>query len=157
MLSTLFLLAAVPVVPAGEVFTCTPVSVWDGDGPVWCAEGPHVRLAGIAAREMDGSCRSNQPCPDATAALARDALVRLIGVPTGRSMEGHVLLKGPLCGAPQSATALGIGLRLGVYLRWAVMYPVPWSEEAGRCAGIATGGGIWASGDPTSKTVHSRP
>ena len=92
MLSTLLLLAAAPVVPAGEVFTCTPVRVWDGDGPVWCAEGPHVRLAGIAAREMDGSCRSNQPCPDATAAQARDALVRLIGVPTGRSMEGHVLL-----------------------------------------------------------------
>ena len=44
MLSTFLLLVAVPVVPAGEVFTCTPVSVWDGDGP-------RVRLAGIAARE----------------------------------------------------------------------------------------------------------
>ena len=92
MFSAFLLLVAVPVVPAGQDFTCTPVRVWDGDGPVWCAEGPHVRLAGIAAREMDGSCRSNQPCPDATAAQARDALVRLIGVPTGRSMEGHVLL-----------------------------------------------------------------
>lgn len=40
MFSALLLLAAVPVVPAGEIFTCTPVSVWDGDGPVWCAEGP---------------------------------------------------------------------------------------------------------------------
>ena len=93
MLSALLLLASAPVVPAGEVFTCTPVSVWDGDGPVWCAEGPHVRLAGIAAREMDGSCRSNQPCPDATAAQARDALAGLLGVPTGRSMEGHVLVR----------------------------------------------------------------
>ena len=95
MLSTLLLLASVPVVPAGEVFTCTPVRVWDGDGPVWCAEGPHVRLSGVAAREMDGSCRSNQPCPDATTAQARDALVGFLGVPTGRSMEGHVLLNGP--------------------------------------------------------------
>jgi len=69
--------------------------VWDGDGPIWCAEGPHVRLAGIAAREMDGSCRSSQPCPDANAVLARDALVGFLGVPTGRSMEGHVLLNGP--------------------------------------------------------------
>ena len=32
MLSALLLLAAVPVVPAGEVFTCTPASMWDGDG-----------------------------------------------------------------------------------------------------------------------------
>jgi hypothetical protein len=63
--------------------------------PIWCAEGPHVRLAGIAAREMDGSCRSNQPCPDATAAQARDALVGYLGVPTGRSIEGHVLVEGP--------------------------------------------------------------
>jgi endonuclease YncB( thermonuclease family) len=35
---------------AGAAFTCTPVRVWDGDGPIWCAEGPKVRLAGIAAR-----------------------------------------------------------------------------------------------------------
>ena len=32
-------------------------------------------------------------------------------------------------------------------LRWAVMYPVPWSEEAGHCAGIATGAGMRVSGD----------
>ena len=51
------------------------------------------------------------------------------------------------CAAPQSATALEIGLRLGVCPRWAVMYPVPWSEEAGRCAGIATGAGMSVSGD----------
>jgi endonuclease YncB( thermonuclease family) len=94
MIGTLALLA-VNVVPAGQEFTCTPVRVWDGDGPVWCSEGPRVRLAGIAARELDGSCRVNQPCPDAPAVEARDALVKLIGVPTGRSMEGHVLVKGP--------------------------------------------------------------
>ena len=40
------LLLAVTVVPAGEEFTCTPTRVWDGDGPVWCAEGPRIRLAG---------------------------------------------------------------------------------------------------------------
>ena len=107
MFSALLLLAAAPVVPAGQPFTCTPVRVWDGDGPVWCAEGPHVRLAGIAAREMDGSCRSNQPCPDASAAQARDALVRLLGVPTGRSMEGHVLLKGPAMHCTSDGNGVG--------------------------------------------------
>jgi endonuclease YncB( thermonuclease family) len=62
---------------------------------VWCKEGPRIRLAGIAAREIDDSCRSNQPCPTAGGAEARDALVKLIGAPTGRSLEGHVLVAGP--------------------------------------------------------------
>jgi endonuclease YncB( thermonuclease family) len=57
----LFLGAA--IVPAGQTFDCAPVRVWDGDGPVWCAEGPRIRLSGIAAREIGGICRSNQPCP----------------------------------------------------------------------------------------------
>ena len=41
---------AASIVAAGQTFTCTPTHVWDGDGPIWCAEGPHVRLSGIAAR-----------------------------------------------------------------------------------------------------------
>ena len=89
------LLLAVSVVPTGDEFTCTPTRVWDGDGPVWCAEGPRVRLAGIAAREIDDSCRPNQPCPTASGAEARDALVKLIGTPTGGSQQGHVLVTGP--------------------------------------------------------------
>jgi endonuclease YncB( thermonuclease family) len=88
-------LLATIFIPAGQAFVCTPVRVWDGDGPIWCAEGPHVRLAGIAAREMDGTCRDNQPCPDADAMEARDALVRLIGVSVGQSSEGHILVSGP--------------------------------------------------------------
>lgn len=86
---------AAPVVPAGTRFQCTPVAVWDGDGPIWCAEGPKLRLAGVAAREMDGSCRSGQPCPSATAEAARDALVRLLGGPTGRLEHGHIAVRGP--------------------------------------------------------------
>jgi endonuclease YncB( thermonuclease family) len=93
MIAALLVLAA--VVPAGQTFTCTPTRVWDGDGPVWCAEGPRVRLAGIAAREIDGTCRDGQPCPAADAVEARDALVGLIGVATGRSPTGHVLVTGP--------------------------------------------------------------
>ena len=89
------LLAAHVVVPAGQTFRCTPTRVWDGDGPVWCAEGPRLRIAGIAARESDGSCRINQPCPAATAKQARDALVAIVGIPLGTAPEGHVLVKGP--------------------------------------------------------------
>jgi endonuclease YncB( thermonuclease family) len=83
------------LVPAGEVFTCTPTAVWDGDGPIWCEEGTRIRLAGIAAREMDGSCSQGHPCPEASATSARDALVRLIGQPTGIGPHGHITVTGP--------------------------------------------------------------
>lgn len=95
MILELILAAQIAIVPAGEEFTCTPTRVWDGDGPIWCAEGPRIRLAGIAAREMDGTCRNNQPCPDVSAWEARDALVNLVGKQTGRSPEGHVMVTGP--------------------------------------------------------------
>lgn len=101
------LLAAATVIPAGQEFTCTPTRVWDGDGPIWCEEGPRIRLSGIATREMDGTCRSNQPCPDASAEEARDALVRLVGRPTGRSQQGHVLVTGP------AMTCMSVGSGVG--------------------------------------------
>lgn len=124
------------VVASGLSFTCTPTAVYDGDGPIWCAEGPKIRLAGIAAREMDGTCRSNQPCPKAGAADARNHLAALVGKPIGRRPEGHILVKGaPLrCvsegngrGSRTAAwcqTAQGVDLscamvRSGMALRWA--------------------------------------
>ena len=130
------LFAAVNIVPAGQTFTCTPVRVWDGDGPLWCAEGPRVRLAGIAAREMDGTSRSNQPCPPATATQARDALVRSVGLQTGWSSEGHALVRGPTmrchsegngrgdrtaawCYSPKSGDVSCTMVRSGTVLRWA--------------------------------------
>ena len=88
-------LLAASIVASGQTFTCTPTHVWDGDGPVWCAEGPHLRIAGIAAREMDGTCRTNQPCPAASAIEARDALVQLMGGARGTISTGHVVVKGP--------------------------------------------------------------
>jgi endonuclease YncB( thermonuclease family) len=95
MFFSILIALQVAVVPAGQSFECTPTRVWDGDGPIWCTEGPRIRLSGIAAREIDGTCRQNQPCPEADAEEARDALVRLVGRPTGRANEGHVLVEGP--------------------------------------------------------------
>src|SRR3546814_3201620 len=63
------------IVAAGLIFLCTPTLVADGDGPVWCAEGPRIRIAGIAARELDGTCRRGHPCPRAGPIAARNALV----------------------------------------------------------------------------------
>lgn len=87
------LLLVTQVVSAGQTFACTPTTVWDGDGPVWCAEGPKIRIAGIAAREIDGTCRSNQPCPAVSGTEARDRLVRLFGGARGRLADGHVLVR----------------------------------------------------------------
>lgn len=88
------LLAAV-ISTAGASFTCRPISVWDGDGPIRCAGGAKVRLRGIAAREIDGTCRPGQPCPRAGGVTARDRLVRLLGGPRGVARDGHVLVDGP--------------------------------------------------------------
>jgi endonuclease YncB( thermonuclease family) len=85
--------APAQVVPAGQTFQCTPTAVWDGDGPVFCAEGPKVRIAGVAAREMDGTCRPNQPCPAIDAIDARDRLVRILGGPRGRTSDGHIIVR----------------------------------------------------------------
>lgn len=63
--------------PAAGGFECHVTSVYDGDGPIHCSEGPKIRLSAIAAREMDGSCRPGHPCPSASAQDAKAALERL--------------------------------------------------------------------------------
>lgn len=95
------------IVPTGATFECTPVRVWDGDGPVWCAEGPKVRIAGIAAREADGSCRPNHPCPPASAAAAKQALVSLLGGARGTAPQGHALVRGPRLTCASEGSARG--------------------------------------------------
>ena len=99
------LLFLVSAVAAGSSFSCTPTRVWDGDGPIWCAEGPKIRLAGIAAREIDETCKPGHPCPRTSGKAARDNLVALIGQPRGRSREGHVLVSGK----PLRCTSYGSG------------------------------------------------
>ena len=93
MIFAILLAATVPAV--GTSFTCTPMRVWDGDGPIWCAEGPRIRLAGIAAREIDGTCRRGHPCPRPSGVQSRNHLASLVGVVTGKSREGHLLVRGP--------------------------------------------------------------
>lgn len=83
------------IVASGTHFACTPTHVWDGDGPIWCAEGPRIRLAGVAAREIDETCRPGHPCPDKSGKDARDALVTLLGGAHGNTTTGHVRVRGP--------------------------------------------------------------
>lgn len=95
------------IVPDGEMFRCMPTRVWDGDGPIWCAEGPRIRLAGIAAREMDESCRPNHPCPPQSGRAARDHLVALLGGPRGEANTGHIIVQGPMLICESEGSARG--------------------------------------------------
>ena len=95
------------IVADGDSFACTPTKLWDGDGPIHCAEGPRVRLSGIAAREADGSCRPGHPCPDASAQAARDTLAALLGRVTGTAREGHLLIEGPTIFCTSAGSAGG--------------------------------------------------
>ena len=105
-MSLFALLAAVAIIPAGQSFACTPSRVWDGDS-FWCAEGPRIRVSGIAARETDGTCSPGHPCPRATAAEAKAALVRLVGEPIGASPHGHTLVRGPTMRCTSTGSAGG--------------------------------------------------
>jgi len=92
-------------VSSEQAFACTPTRVWDGDGPIWCAEGPRIRLAGIAAREMDGSCTQGHPCPSVSATVSRDALVDLVGLRLGVHPQGHILVRGPALSCRSAGSA----------------------------------------------------
>ena len=94
MLASL-LLFALSIVPDGERFNCTPTHVWDGDGPIVCAEGARVRLSGISARELNETCRQNQPCPTAGGIAARNALIAMLGKPIGVTRQGLIAVRGP--------------------------------------------------------------
>ena len=129
---------AAEAIPAeGVTFRCTPVRVQAGDGPLRCAEGQRVKLAGIAVREVDGRCRANQPCPDAPPEAARAALVKLVSgsvaAPPALSSAGKTRYD-RVSGPPLSCTSTGWagGSRVGA---WCV------SPVAGdlSCAMVASG------------------
>lgn len=112
----------VPVIAAGLLFACTPTHVADGDGPIWCAEGPRIRLAGIAARERDGSCRPGQPCPTASADAAMRALVGLLGGSRGAvrfpgARYDHVRVRAPTMRCLSNGNAKGT--RTGAFCQMA--------------------------------------
>jgi len=118
---------ALQVITAGASFICTPTAVWDGDGPIWCAEGPRIRLSGVAAREMDGTCKPGHPCPASSGIDARDQLVRLLGGAKGNLSSGHVrVAAGPMrCqsdgGAKGNRTAAWCITSSGVDLNCAIV------------------------------------
>ncbi len=124
------------VVSAGRTFTCTPVAVWDGDGPIWCAEGPRIRISGVAAREIDGACRSNQPCPPVSGTDARDRIVRLFGGARGKLPTGHIKVSAPAMTCVSDGSAGGS--RTAAWCRSPVFGDLS-------CAAVKAGGAVrWA-------------
>ncbi len=64
---------------AGIAFACLAIALHDADGSIYCATGKKIRLAGVAVRKPDGSCREGQPCPVGDPMKARDALAPALG------------------------------------------------------------------------------
>jgi endonuclease YncB( thermonuclease family) len=75
------LLAALAMVAAGQTFDCRVASVHDGD-TMRCADGTRVRLQGIDANELNGSCHIS--CARLSASAARD---RLSGLALGNPAQ----------------------------------------------------------------------
>ena len=100
-----------------QPFRCTAVAVWDGDGPIWCQEGPRIRLAGVAARELDGSCRPSHPCPEPSGLAARNTLVRLLGGSRGTLGTGHVKVGAVRLACVSEGDGKGGGPRRGAWRR----------------------------------------
>jgi endonuclease YncB( thermonuclease family) len=63
-------------------FACEVVRVHDGDGPLWCANGVKIRVAGIQAPDFEdaGPCRAGRAefvCSNAQAERCRVIVERL--------------------------------------------------------------------------------
>lgn len=96
MLPLFALLAA----SASSSFLCEAVALHDVDGPIHCSSGLRIRLQGIGATEMDGTCRKAQPCvPGDPVAQRRIMVTRVIGAAITRedkSVSGQAWFAKPV-------------------------------------------------------------
>ena len=77
MFLTLLATASLPA------FDCRVIKVHDGDGPIWCANGRKVRVAGVQAPDFENAepCRTGKPgyvCSDALARRAQQIVERMV-------------------------------------------------------------------------------
>jgi endonuclease YncB( thermonuclease family) len=72
-------LEARPHLPSASpgAFSCRVAYVHDGD-TFRCTDGTRIRIAGIDAREVDGSCAPGHPCAGAPAEAATAVLRHLV-------------------------------------------------------------------------------
>ena len=80
----LFLLSIISaVVPTNGTFTCQVIAVHDGDGPIRCANGIKVRVAGVQAPDYESAepCRVHRAgyvCSDVEADRSRAIVTRMV-------------------------------------------------------------------------------
>lgn len=109
-------------------FVCAVVRVHDGDGPLWCANGIKVRIAGVQApdyedaepcRRRDAS-RANYTCDNAAADRSRQIVERLVlrqslnCQPMGRSYARVVAR----CTLPDGRSLSCAVIAAGAAVRW---------------------------------------
>lgn len=136
------------------LFVCLAIALHDVDGPILCQDGPKIRLAGIGATELDGSCRSNQPC---VVGNPFDQRLRMATAAIGASIaredrrpNGHVWFARPIalrcesdgtmsyrrlvarCSNPAGQDLACEAIRLGVAVRWDRYDPLGRLRECGR-------------------------
>lgn len=79
------------IADAPPAFECIVVSVYDGDGPIHCANGVKIRVAGIQAPDFERAepCRRRKAgyvCSNLEAALAQQRVSRLV---MGKTLACH--------------------------------------------------------------------
>jgi endonuclease YncB( thermonuclease family) len=118
--------SAVVDTAAGKQFSCTVQSVYDGDGPINCAEFDtegkpvRVRLRGIEARDADNGCQLPDPlCPTASGAQAKAALTRIaVGRLQCTSFGPSYDRVDSSCVAPDGTDLSCELIRTGMAVRW---------------------------------------
>jgi endonuclease YncB( thermonuclease family) len=110
----------------GQMFACPVVGVHDGD-TMRCADGTRIRLRGIDANELDGSCHTS------CAALSAQA---------SQSNLEHLALN-------RQATCVSTGRSYDRVTAWCSVGPVDLS-----CAQVSVGAAIvWSKFDPEGRLL----
>ena len=80
---------ALMTVAAMPAFDCRVVRVHDGDGPLWCATGQKVRIAGVQAPDFESAepCRVGKPSYVCSNERARRSQQIVERITLGRTMR----------------------------------------------------------------------
>lgn len=115
-----------PSPASADIFRCTVAWIVDGDG-LACAErdasgrNVRIRIAGVNARETDGTCAARAPCPEASAEEATAELARLAPVGSVLTCQPNGMSHRRMAAFCQSQEGADISCALlsaGVVARW---------------------------------------
>ncbi len=121
----MMILALVAAATSPAPFPCTVVKVHDGDGPLWCREGPKVRIAGVQAPDFESASpcrtkRANYVCSNTKARASQRIVERLT---LGRTMSCLPVDKSysrvvARCTLPDGRSLTCATLAAGAAVRW---------------------------------------